>query len=661
MGLIMAHVVWLFFFTTGQLLWKSRPDNSKPVRLDTLVITSVAGMALSGFGLLLLGFAHSLNRFGLAALLILEAALFRLLKRDNWLSLNFWRRIVQDFVKGWTFPAVCIYVLFLALAIPAILPPIRGDPVSYHFAYAADWANAGRIYVDPFLRFPYYANNFLLFDSAFFILKLDDYCHFLTWLCGLLTCLGVLAFFAPAGWHSTNDPRRRRLLPFLPQFLIPLSLALSPVFLQYLNSGYVDVPIGLFILVSVLCVYKTLSHRLFARELAVIAAFCVGMKLTLIGHLPFFVISLLLVSARRLPRREMALLVVALVGLSLPWYIRNLSQAHDPTPPMFNLLFDHPDPIFSQADAAWIYLTGKESDLKNPVRLLSLPFQYFIGAGQRLFGRDGVSAGFLLLYAPAMFLLVLLCCKKACHVPGRFVYLSVAVTYLAIPWFYNPDGRHALHWYPVLVAWVGVVISFICLRAGSQCDFRMAIWIRIATAAFCCAVIVPSPTHASVEFYRNYYRDTSEFADMGGDRKRYLEKKMRGYQAVEAVIKTLLSEHKQQTHVLVMEGITAPHFQFRKNANIISVGDWFGPARYWDLYAEVTQGEGCLSYLTRLDISAVISKTSPGRSPWRDNFYAKFRRCLREGNYIEYRCGDQNIAIFLRSDIKPHASLQPVP
>jgi hypothetical protein len=55
-------------------------------------------------------------------------------------------------------------------------------------------------------------------------------------------------------------------------------LALSPVFLEYLNSGYVDVPIGLFILVSVLCVHKTLSHRHFAWELAVIAAFCVGMK-----------------------------------------------------------------------------------------------------------------------------------------------------------------------------------------------------------------------------------------------------------------------------------------------------------------------------------------------------------------------------------------------
>jgi hypothetical protein len=643
------------------LLWKRQPYNSTHFRPDTLVITSVAGMALSGFGLLFLGFAHLLNAFGLAGLLVVEAVLFRLLKRGNWLSVSFWRRIVPEFLRGWTFPAISIYVLFLALGIPAILPPTHGDPVSYHLAYAADWANAGRIYVDPFLRFPYYANNFLLFDSALLILKLGDYCHFLTWLCGLLMCLGVLAFFTPPELHMANSPQRRRFFPFLHQFLIPLSLALSPVFLEYLNSGYVDMPIGLFILVSVLCVYKTLSNGLFAWELAVIAAFCVGMKLTLIGHVPFFVVSLLLVSANRLPRREIALLTIALVGLSLPWYVRNLWKAHDPTPPVFNLLFDHPDPIFSQGDAAWIYLTGKESDLKNPVRLLAMPFQYFIGPGRPPFGRDGVSAAILLLYAPVVFLVVLLCCRKRWDMPRGFVYLSVAVPYFATPWFYNADGRHALHWYAVLVAWIGVVISFIWLRAVRHWNSRRDTWMGIATAAFCFVLIVPSPTHGSVEFYRNYFRETSEFADLGGDRKRYLEKKVRGYQAGEAVIKTLVCEHKQQTHVLAMQGIPPPHFQFRQIANIKSVGDWFGPARYWDLYSQVSGGEGCLSYLTRLDISAVITKTPPGPYPWWDRFYAQFRSCLRDHNYMEYRSGDQDVAIFLKSDIKPNASLQPVP
>ena len=385
LGLIVAHVAWLYFFTTGQLLSQSRPDNPQPVGLDALVISSVAGMALSGFGLLFLGFAHLLNRLGFTALLLIEVALFWLLKRDNWLSLIFWKRIVQEFVRAWTFPAFCIYVLFLALGLPAILPPTGGDPVIYHLAYAADWANAGRIYVDPFLRFPYYANNFLLFDSAFFILTLDRYCNFLTWLCGLLTCLAVLAFFAPAELHSANDAQRRSSFPLLHQFLVPLSLALSPVFLEYLNSGYVDVPIGLFILVPVLCAYKTLSqHRLFVRELAVIAAFCAGMKLTLIGHLPFFIVSLLLASAHRLPRREVPLLVFALVALSLPWYIRNFCEAHDPAPPIFNSYFKHPDPIFTQADAR-IYSTGKESDLRNPLRLLLLPFQVLHRSGAASF------------------------------------------------------------------------------------------------------------------------------------------------------------------------------------------------------------------------------------------------------------------------------------
>ena len=69
---------------------------------------------------------------------------------------------------------------------------------------------------------------------------------------------------------------------------------------------------------------------------------------------------------------------------------------------------------------------------------------------------------------------------------------------------------------------------------------------------------------------------------MGGDRKRYLEKNVRGYQAVEAVIKTLLSEHKQQTHVLAMEGIT-PSFsisekrKYHKRRRLVRTSGILGP------------------------------------------------------------------------------------
>src|ERR1700758_4436817 len=135
---------------------------------------------------------------------------------------------------AWTAPAGFVYVILLAAAPPAGLPPTVADSVIYHLAYAVEWAISGRIHVDPFLRFPYYANNFLLLYSASFVLKLGAYCQFLTWLCGLLTCLGILAFISDTSVHP-KDPFWRRLQP--QEFLIPLCVALSPIFLRYLNVG----------------------------------------------------------------------------------------------------------------------------------------------------------------------------------------------------------------------------------------------------------------------------------------------------------------------------------------------------------------------------------------------------------------------------------------
>jgi hypothetical protein len=89
-------------------------------------------MALSGFGLLLLGFAHLLNPFGFAGLLILDAAFFWLLKRDNLLSFIFWRRIVQDFVKGvQSVLDIRQYGVYSAAARNNYVPtPIAGDAIT---------------------------------------------------------------------------------------------------------------------------------------------------------------------------------------------------------------------------------------------------------------------------------------------------------------------------------------------------------------------------------------------------------------------------------------------------------------------------------------------------------------------------------------------------
>jgi hypothetical protein len=656
-GLAVIHLAWFYFFTTGQLLRPRTLGEPSEHSLSDLVVESVAGMGLFGFGLLFLGFAHLLNRLGLVGTLLLEGVLFWLVKGDNWLSVSFWRLTLQRFIKAWTIAGFFIYMIFLVLGVPTVLPPIWGDGVYYHLPYAVDWANAGRIYIDPFLRFPYYANNFLLFDSAFFILRLGNYCHFLTWLCGLLTCLGVLAFFSPAQSDLADRPFvRRRFQP--QQLLIPLSVALSPVFLRYLNTSYVDVPIGLFILVPVLCAYKTSSQRPFERELVVTGAFCAGMKLTLIGLLPFFLISMFVASARRVRPRQIVLLSIFLVALSLPWYARNLCKAGDPTPPVLNFYFNRPDPIFTKAEAK-VYTADTITELK-PTHLLLLPFKFFADPTSKNFRELGVSALILLLYAPILFFIAQPFLWHRWRRSPHLSYLSAAVIYLAFPWFFSSLGRYLLHWYALLAAWVGVVVSCVYARSERLWDSRLAVsTIRIAAAAFCCALIIPSPRvwywFAEVTAQRLW-----TWPDLDANRERYLEKNLPGYLASRAVSDSLASAHKKQTRVLAL-GTERLHFYLRKNGNITSIGDYSGPARYHDLLVELEHSENCPPYLTRLDISAII--TPPLRQGWGElwtGFYRKFQARLKRCGYKEYRCNEDNIAIFLRNDIKPNRRLYPV-
>ncbi len=654
-GLAVVHAVWFYFFTTG-LLVRSVSGQCRSFSVADLVVTSVAGMALSGFTLLLLGFAHLFNPIGIAIIPVVEALLFWLIRGDNWLSWGFWRGTGRRFIESWTLPAIFVYLLFLFLAVPAVVPYTSADSVGYHLPYAADWANAGRIYVDQFLRFPYYANNFLLFYSAFFVLKLGDYCNFLTWLCGLLTCLGVLAFCSPANAYAGKPLTNTRFQP--QQFLIPVSVALNPIFLRVLNNSYVDVPIGLFILVPILCAYKASADHPFEGELVVTSAFCAGMKLTLIGHVPFFLLSLVVACWRRLPLRRIALLGFALISLSLPWYLRNLSAAGDPTPPVFNFYFNRPDPVFSKADVG-LY-TGDTMTERKPFHLLILPFKFFADPTSKNFREPCAPAMTLLLYAPILFLSSQLFLRHRWRSPPRLIYLSAAVAYLAFPWFFSSLGRYSLHWYPVLAAWVGATASYISVSAQQLWTSRSAMrTIRIATVAFCCTLILSNPVRGWLRFYQNYYAQVIHLLRLGGSRERYLQANLHGYLASKDVIEALAAAQKKQTHVLVL-GTEKLHFYFRKNANIISVGDYFGPARYRSLLNELQYSDDCPDYLTRLDISAVI--IPPIRAAaWWPRFYSEFQARLTRCGYKRYQSEENNIAIFLRRDIKPSGRLEAMP
>lgn len=645
-GLAVAHLAWFYFFTTGHLLRRRTDDQG--YSLDELVITSVAGMAIAGFGLVFLGFIHFLNIPGIALLLLSEGFLFWSLGRGNWLSIIFWRTILGRMFKAWTMPAVFLYVIFLAVALPAVLPPTFSDSVTYHLAYAVEWAMSGRIHVDPFLRFPYYANNFLLLYSASFVLKLSAYCQFLTWLCGLLTCLGILAFVTDTSSSHAEGLFWKHLQP--QQFLIPLCVALSPIFLRYLNVGLMDVPIGLFVLIPILCAYRSSPDRPYERELVVVGAFCVGMKLTLIGHLPLFLGSLLFATAHRLRRHQIVLLALTLIALSLPWYLRNLIEIHDPFPPLLNSYFHRIDPIFT-GEAAQVYTAGTLTT-RDPLSILLLPFRFFVDPTSRSFLEFGVSTLILFLYGPILFLIAQLWWRQSNRPPMSFVYLSIAVVYPMLPWLFSSLGRYSLHWYPVFVAWAGVLITHGCGWLKQRCRSPGALataW--FSTAVVCCVLVLPTPMTRCLRFYGAYYSGVIAEAT-SNSKKVYLTQHVRGYLESQAVIETLASNDQRSGRVLVF-GAETPAFYFRQQ-QIKSVGDYFGPARFSELISEIRRGD-CRPYLDRLHISAIIidPRFATGCPGW----YPNFLRELAQDHFVEYRYGDDPVPVFLKSEMVPARGL----
>ena len=157
-------------------------------------------------------------------------------------------------------------------------------------------------------------------------------------------------------------------------------------------------------------------------------------------------------------------------------------------------------------------------------------------------------------------------------------------------------------------------------------------------------------------FYRDYYEVTCSLLRSDTNLKDYLKNDLSGYLASQAVIATLGSNQKTNTRVLLLPGVAGLTFYLRK-ANIISVGDYTGPAGYMELWTGVQQGN-CLPYLTRLDISVVIVQ-SHREEVWWPRFYDPFRSQLKECGFTEYRTGERNVAVFLRSDIQPGRKLLP--
>ena len=667
-GIFCIHIIWFYFFITGTLIHQNDDNKNQDTKIVDVAITSTSGIAITGFVLLLLGFSRQLNIYSFIFWLLIESLIFKFIKSQNPLGRYFWKSKISNFFKIFDIPATIIYLTFLIIAVPAVLPPTLWDSISYHLAYAVDWANAGRIYVDEFLRFPYYANNFVLIYSLMFILHLGQYCHFITWLAGLLSCLAIYGFISS---NTTKlfvnknllKSNKEKFFGKIVGFIVTFSVIISPIFIRYVNVGLIDIPIGLFILIPMICAYLSIDNagKNYEFDTVLNSAFCIGMKISNIVYLPLFALCVRNVCLRK-RRKFLYILILCLLMLALssPWYIRNYIEAGDPIPPVINLLLGKEDPIFSLDDYNFLMSDLKEQ--KGFWFLILIPFHFFIDPSSKSFREYGITSLILLIYLPIATLIIFLISKKIRNkITNNFIFINIFLLYLLLVWIkISYLGRYFLNLFPVYACYIGLCVfnivkyfreRIIEVDIDAPRKTIKILFIKIFIILFLLTTLIPSPSSGA---YYNYLISSNYINIKNYDD--FLSKNLRGYSSIKTIVDLVkLSEIKdsQNPRVLTIRFENLA-FYFRKKG-LISMGDWFGPGRFKDIVDRVKKGT-LESYMTDFNISyilidkqeALYSKEEALRL-FDQNSYTSFIQQIQQAGFIEINSPEKQTSIYAKS------------
>ncbi len=598
-GLLIAHACLIASFLVGSSAfpWPKQIVVTKPQAMLRLVSLSAIGFAIYGFAIFLLALAGLLSLpFLLAAFVVIVVA-GSFLQGDPVTGAAYWTTRFRMFWSAWDLAGLLAYGVALLLAAPAILPNLGGDPISYHLAYAQEWARAGRLVVDPFLRFPFYASNFNLFFATFFVLHAEFFVNFLAWVTLVYIVLGVHASVRIAlgvgFWQS------------LAAAALTLAVVLSPFSLRWMATAYIDLPTGAFAAVQLFCIQLALLERdrrwLIAAAIA--AGFLVGMKGSFLVLLPLLGLVLILAGrALQLKRKDLAVVLAILVVCAAPWYARNVVLAGDPFPPLLNVMLYGRDGIITKDE--WSnYQHDLRTEQTTEARVLT-PFRAFMQPTSLDFREYGTTALILLLYVPLTVLLIGYLLRVR-YEPIAWLAVLALTDYVAY-WFSTTTLlRYALLFYPVLAVCVALVFAPLLKSAARYPRLSRFVW--PLTALLALATLVPSS--GSETFYRqnynNYYRWLTA-AYVGDDD--YMRRFGQGY--VEADYAARLLTRKGLRGRVYVFGLY--HAYYFRRYGLVSMGDWSGPAGYFRVAQAVDAGQ-VLPFLKTLGADAVLIE--PGQYP----------------------------------------------
>lgn len=276
--------------------------------------------ALGIFGLLTKPYLSTLLSIGLIGF-----ALDIFAKKNlNPASLEQDRTKNPTFAQHWFFPAL-LCLIAIELVTRPLHPPTAWDEVMYHLPHAREWAAAGKLTVNEWLRYPLFPYNFNLLYAEALIFENDVFPHMIHAFSGTLVAFALYRL-ARNYFDST-----------VASTAVTLFLILA---LGQFNTAYIDLGLTLFIFFGFSCVYfwyetKRKSWIYLAMFLLGMAA---GIKHQALIFTPF--LALVVLIRERKPMHLTALLGVFLLPCIF-WYLRSYFVAGDPVNPLGARLFGY--------------------------------------------------------------------------------------------------------------------------------------------------------------------------------------------------------------------------------------------------------------------------------------------------------------------------------
>jgi hypothetical protein len=652
-GMLAVHVLWAACFVLGILALhifdreEPGPDGQFERAIDFIIATGL-GMAMAMVALFILGETGLFNAYACSIAWAFSVVVLWTLAARSSSQARLLLAVLRPLSIFRSRVAVVIYTIALVEGIPAVLPPTSFDALMYHLPNAINWAHAGRIYADPFLRAPYNAFNFELLYSLAYVYRLDRFVLFVGWLPFVCSALGVHVLTT---WLVSRKiltgPAALRYGNYL-GFASALAFLANPLVLNNALIGYVDVASGFFLLATAAALLRSLERfGPYAVGAAAIGGAFVGLKIQLVLFVPLVVIALLYGArgARWLSRALPALIVLAV--FACPWYLHNLLATGDPLTPALNVMFGRADPIYSRVDfegIEWNLHYGVASIFDAPLDFLlnRTPAGYL--------GDYGTSTSVAFIGIVPIVTVLLVIFRRRWRVSSEILLFGIIVSYgiLATLEVSTKIGRYTLVYLPVLIIALGLIavaVLDVFARRRGRIGSR-----SIMAGAIMAQVFLAVPEPRSADAYLPYTTSLNEVDVAASDPEAFLAKM--GDAATEARdLANLVRSSKVVGNVLDIRYENAAYY-FRAS-DVESIGDWFGPGRYSDLDAAIRTKKLPEYFKTFRLVGVLIGTRNPG---WPPEDFAALVQALPKLGFVEVSFRGAEVREFLRIDVATSAN-----